>query len=338
MIPYLTYYLFSLSLLLVDKKYIPFFFSLGWFLFVGFRDGIGTDYFPVMESFERNYIDFQNFGASFKGYMLVDMELVFKIIATPFYYLGIDMIGIHVVTSFIESILIYFLLKKIKHKKLLMLYFVALFTLNYPMNITRNGLALLLLVFAANYFRDEKGKKKLFTLFSALSHYSSIPLILLTTIRIKKVSTIIVGASIMFLIFYFFLDMLALRYPIGQSGAMGFKGYGFKLILGTILMLMINYFVVERRFFKQENVIIIALMFGAYLFNPLARYNLFYTTFILFSNLFIIDDRKIGPNSRLMLLSMPLLMLFGEWLAIISYVQCYGCGSWLPFKSLLGDF
>ena len=311
---------------------------MGWFLFVGFRDGIGTDYFPVLVSFERNYIDFQNFAAGFTGYMLFDMEIVFKIIATPFYYLGVDMIGIHVVASFIEAILIYLLLKKIKHKKLLMLYFVFLFTLNYPMNITRNGLALLFLVFAANYFRDEKGKKKLFTLFSALSHYSSIPIILVTTIRVKKVSTLIVAVSVLSLIFYFFSDMLALRYPLGDLSGFKFEGYGIKLILGTILMLMINYFVVERRFLKQENIILIALMIGTYLFNPLARYNMFYTTFILFSNLFVIDQRKISLISMLLLFSMPVLHMFGEWLEISRFEPCIGCGSWLPYKSLLQAF
>lgn len=267
--------------------------------------------------------------------MLFDMELPFKIIATPFYYLGVDMIGIWVVVSFIEALLIYLLLKKIRHKRVLMLYFVALFTLNYPMNIGRNGLALLVLIFAVNYFREERFKTRLVTLFAALCHYSSIPIILLTTIRFKKISTILISVSILSIIFYLFSDMLSLRYPLDEKSGWAFKGLGVKLLLGTILMLMINYFVVERRFLKQENLILIALMVGVYLFNPLARYNMFYTTFILFSNLFVIDDRKIGPNSMLLLFSMPVLVIFGEWLEIFRYVQCEGCGSWLPYKSLL---
>lgn len=327
--------MFCLSLLLVDKKYIPLLFSLGWFLFVGFRDGIGTDYYPNLISFERNYIDFQNFGDSFTGYMLFDMELPFKIIATPFYYLGLDMIGIWIVVAFIEALLIYLLLKKIRHKRVLMLYFVALFTLNYPMNIARNGLALLVLIFAVNYFREEGFKTRLFTLFAALSHYSSIPIILLSTIRLKKISTVLISVSILSIIFYLFSNTLSLRYPLDEISGYAFKGLAVKLLLGTILMLMINYFVVERRFLKQENLFLIALMVGTYIFNPLARYNMFYTSFILFSNLFAIDDRKIGPSSMLLLFSMPVLNIFGEWLEISRYVQCEDCGSWLPYKSLL---
>jgi hypothetical protein len=334
MTPYLLYYLYSLFLLLIDKKLIPILFSLGWFLFVGFRDGIGTDYYPVMISFERNYIDFQDIEAAFKGYALVDMELLFKIIATFFHYLNLDMIGIHIVVSFIESILIYLLLKKIKHKKLLMLYFVTLFTLNYPMNITRNGLSLLILIFAVNYFRNDKGKRLFFTVISTLTHYSSIPIILLTSIRIKKVSTIIIAFSVISLLSYFFINLISLRYPIDDISGFEFKGYGIRLALGTILMLIINYFVVERKFLKQENVFLIMIMVVTFLFNPFMRYNMFYTTFILFSNIFFIDNRKISPISMLLLFSMPVLIMFSEWLEISRYETCLGCGSWLPYKSL----
>lgn len=328
-------------MLLISKKWIPILFSLGWFLFVGFRDGIGTDYYPALVSFERNYIDFQNIEASFKGYMLFDMELFFKVIATFLYYLNLKPIGIYIVTAFVESVMIYLLLKKIKHKKLLMLYFVTLFTLNYPMNITRNGLALLFLIFAVNYYSNSnsnsKGKRILAIVMSTLSHYASIPIILLSIIRINKVSTILAASSFLALLFYFFMDMISLRYPIGEISGWDFKGYGIKLALGTILTLSINYFVVYRKFLRQENIFLIALMVATYLFNPIARYNMFYTVFILFSNIFTIDNRKIGPFNMLLLFSMPVLIMFGEWLEIIRYESCLGCGDWLPYKSLLED-
>ena len=334
---YLLYYLYSLSLLLISKKWIPILFSLGWFLFVGFRDGIGTDYYPALVSFERNYIDFQNIKASFQGYALFDMELFFKVMATFFHYLNLKPIGIYVATAFVESVMIYFLLKKIKHKKLLMLYFVTLFTLNYPMNITRNGLALLFLIFAVNYYSNSKSKRMLTIVMSTLSHYSSIPIILFSIIRINKVSTIVVASSVLALLFYFFMDIISLRYPMDDISGFEFKGYGVKLMLGTILTLGINYFVVERKFLRQENIFLIALMVATYLFNPIARYNMFYTCFILFSNIFTIDNRRISPFSMLLLFSMPVLIMFGEWLEIIRYESCLGCGDWLPYKSLLED-
>ena len=73
MIPYLAFYFYCLLLLFFDKKWIPILFSVAWFIFVGLRDEIGVDYIPVIESFARGHIDFNDIGAAFKGYMLVDL-------------------------------------------------------------------------------------------------------------------------------------------------------------------------------------------------------------------------------------------------------------------------
>ena len=203
------------------------------------------------------------------------------------------------------------------------------------MNITRNGFAFLLVVFGLNYYRDHKIKRTIASVFAALSHYSSIPIILLSSIKIKKIKTIIISCVILLLLFYSFGELIAIRYPIDDISGFRFKGYGIKLALGTFLTLLINHFVVRRKFLSQENLFLIALMIATYIFNPLARYNMFYTYLILFSNLFIIDNRKISNINLLLLLTMPVLVIFGEWLEIYRYVGCSGCGNWLPYRSLL---
>lgn len=335
MIPFLLFYFYCFLLLFFEKKWIPILFSTAWFIFVGLRDEIGVDYLPVILSFARGHVDLTDIAAGFKGYMLVDLELVFKIVATIFYYLKIEVFYIHVWVSFVEAIMIYLLLKKIKHKKLLMVYFISLYFLNYPMNITRNGLAFLLVVFGLNYYRDHKKYRILASTIAALCHYSSIPIILLSSIKIKKKETIIISSVILFSLLYYFADLIALRYPLDGISEMNFKGYGIKLALGTFLTLLINHFVVRRKFLSQENLFIIGLMIATYSVNAFNRYNMFYTFMILFSNLFIIDNKKISKTNLLLLLTMPVLVMFGEWLEIYRYTGCTGCGNWLPYRSLL---
>lgn len=335
MIPYFLYFIFSISLLFINKKWIPIFYSTIWFVFVGLRDGIGTDYYGTLISIERSYIDIENPMNSFIGYNLVDAELMYKIISTIFYYSKLDIIGVHILIAFIETLLIFFLLKKIKHKKLLLIYFVTVFTLHFPMNAERQGLSLLLLIFALNYFESEKVKRMILIFFSLISHYASIPIILLSSIKIKSITTILISIVSMLLIFYFFIDLIKLRWDTDDISGYTFKGYGIKLIVGAVLLLMINYFVIEKKFLRQENIIIIGLMLATYIYNPFGRYYHFYATLVLFSNLFIIDNKKIGFNSILLLLTFPLLFSFSIWLEISRFVPFTGGGEWIPYKSLI---
>jgi hypothetical protein len=335
MFPYIIYYFLSFSLLIFNKKWIPILFSILWFVFVGFRDAIGTDYFTALLGFERSYIDLTNIQDSFTGYNLVDMELVYKIISTFFYYLGIDAVGFYVVIAFFESVLIYYLLKKIKHKKILLVYFITMFTLNYPMNITRNGFSVLILIFGLNYYSSERIKRVVSIIFSALSHYASIPIILLSSIQIKKLSSIILVTIIISVIIYLFSDMIIVRWPTDDIGPYKFQGYGIKLIISTVLVLVINYFVVDHRLIKQENIILVLLMLVTYIYNPLARYNLYYSYVVLFGNLFQIDNRKISIDKIFLLLTFPLLTFFSEWLEISRFQPVSGLGNWIPYKNFI---
>ena len=130
--------------------------------------------------------------------------------------------------------------------------------------------------------------------------------------------------------------MIFLRWPTdGDPSISKFQGYGIKLLISTLLILSINYFVVEKKIFTQENVLLIAIMIATYMYNPLARLNMYYAFVVVFNNLFKINNKKIGMNSMLLLFSIPILALFSEWLEISRYVSLPTLGHWLPYKSLL---
>lgn len=335
MIPYFLYFFLSLSILLANKKFIPILYSLIWFVFVGLRDGVGTDYYGTLKAIQRSYIDFENPIASFTGYYLVDTELIYKFMSTIFYYSQLDIIYVHVLIAAIQAILIYFLLKKVNHKKLLVIYFVALFTLHFPMNAQRQGFSLLLLIFALNYFNYRKVKRAIFIFLSMMSHYASIPLILLSSMKIKNKKPVIIVGVLIAIFFYSISDLIIMRFP--ASAAIGYtnKGLGIKLIVGAFLLLMINYWVIKKRFWRQENIIIIALMLATYIYGPFGRYYHFYAHLILFSNLFALDSKRIGINSTVLLLTYPLFYSFTIWHEISRFIPFDGGGIWIPYKNLL---
>ena len=126
-----------------------------------------------------------------------------------------------------------------------------------------------------------------------------------------------------------------LRWPTSASAGYENEGLGIKLIVGALLLLMINYGVIEKRFWRKENIIIIALLIATYLYGPFGRYYHFYAHFILFSNLFVISNRRISGNNLLLLLSYPLLYSFTVWHEISRFVPFNGGGLWLPYKNLL---
>lgn len=301
-------------------------------MFVGLRDGIGTDYFPIILSFERGYIDFNDIQAAFQGYMIVDLELLFKFFSTLVYYSNLDYSHIHIIVSGIEALLIYYLLKVGKNQTtLLVIVFTMTFFLNYPMNITRNGLALIFVIYAHNIKIKKQGV--IYRILAMLSHYSSIPIILLTWIKIKKIRSVLIGSIFLIFVLYFFNELILKRYPLSESSAFSFKGYGIKLLLGTIFILLTNIYVIRRKIFCQENLILVALMIATYIFNPFNRYNMFYSYFIMYSNIFLLRGKKISPLATIILLLYPTLMLFSEWQEILRYRECIGCGNWIPYKN-----
>jgi hypothetical protein len=336
MIPYLLYYFISLSILFFNKKLIPISYAVLWFFFIGFRDTIGTDYFSTLDAFQRSYIDFDNPFDSFYLYNLVDLELTFKILSTIIHYLGVKIEYAYILIAFFEALIIFLILSKVKHKHLFLIYFLTMYTLTYPMNAIRQGFSVLILVYALNNFSNENYLKRISTiLISCFTHYASIPIILLSSIRFKNIKINIIILLIFLAIFYNFNEIINLRWPTEGEGNYKFKGYGIKLLVSTFFILIINYFVVERKFLTQQNIVLILLTIATYLYNPVLRLYSFYSFVVLFSNLFKLDKTKISINNILLLLSMPLLALFSEWLEISRFYPLIGTGNWLPYKSFL---
>jgi len=336
MIPYLLYYFIGLSIFFFNKKWIPISFSLLWFVFVGFRDAIGTDYYSTLGAIQRSYIDFENPALSFYSYNLVDLELSFKLIATVIHYCSNKVEYAYILIGFIEALIIFLILKKVKHKQIFLVYFLTMFTLNYPMNAIRQGFSLLILIFGLNYFSTGAYIKRNITIvFSCLSHYASIPIIVLSGISFKNKIVSIIALLLVVALFYTFGEMIILRWPTEDITSYKFQGYGVKLIIQTLLILSINYFIVERKIFTQENVLLIALMIATYIYNPFIRLNTFYTFVVVFSDLFKIDNKILRKKNILLLFSIPFFTFFSEWLEISRFVPVSGLGHWLPYKSLL---
>jgi len=332
MIPYFVYYFFSLLLLFFDKKLIPIAYSIFWFFFIGFRDGIGTDYYSTLKSVERGFIDFQNIGDSFRGYMLVDLELVPKIISTILYYFDLEIKYYYVIVAFLSSLMIYLLLKKIKNKKLLLLFFVLMFSLNYPMNIVRMGFSMLIVIFGSNYYNSTKFK---FIILACLSHYGTIPIILLKTIKKFNVKLILFILILIFILFYFLFDLVKLRWPTDDISGYKFKGYGLSLFLSTIILVITNYALIEKKFLTKDNIILIILTIATYAFNPFQRYMVFYTTVLVFSNIFLLDKKIISGSKLLIFLIYPFFCFIGEWVTIFNFVHEIDYGNWIPYKNFI---
>ena len=87
-----------------------------------------------------------------------------------------------------------------------------------------------------------------------------------------------------------------LRWPTEVSLGYENEGLGIKLIVGCFLLLMINYGVIEKKFWRKENIIIITLFIATFLYGPFGRYYHFYAHLVLFSNLFVIANRR---NSKI---------------------------------------
>ena len=104
--------------LLAPSKIKPYLFSIIWFLFVGFRDGIGVDFYGTINLIARQIIDFDDVSNSFTGYNLFDAELVYKIIATFLDSTNIEINYALTVIALIEAIFIFLLIKKTKNKNL----------------------------------------------------------------------------------------------------------------------------------------------------------------------------------------------------------------------------
>lgn len=327
-----------MATLLLPNRLSLFVFPLVWFLFVGLRDGIGTDYYGTLLAVERGQINIEDPWSSFVGYNLVDSELVYKLISTFLFYSEIDIIYFHVLLAALEAFIIFALLRKAYHKKLLICYFMCLFTLHFPMNAQRQGFSLLILVYALNCLTEGSLQRRLWIFLSMMSHYATIPLILILTINLKSKLILYFGSLIMFLVLFNFGDLLLLRWPTEASEGYKSSGFGLKLIFGVILLLTNNYLTNGYKIFTWKNFLITFLMIGTLLYGPMGRYYHYYALLISFSNLFLIGQGSLRYTHYFILLSYPIFFTMTVWHEVIRFVPFVGGGVWLPYKNLIFNF
>ncbi len=336
MLPYLVYYFFAFSIIFLPSKIKPLLFSILWFVFIGFRDGIGVDYFSTIKTIERQVIDFNDIAISFQGYNFFDAEIVYKIFATVFSNLGINILFILTFIAFIESIMIYLLIKTARNKNLIIIIVLLIFSLHYPMNAIRQGFCLISLIFANNYFHDRLSIKAQFIyIFSLISHYASMPIVLISRLKINvKVITLFI-VSILVIYKLLDIDTLTSRYSIDQIDAFTFKGNGLKLYLFTFLFILFNRYVLNKNFFDSENLFLFLLFITTINFNPFFRLYFFFLYYKIISECYKLDYSSISGLKKIITLLIPILLFVFEWQEIFRFQPCSDCGDWLPYKSIL---
>ncbi len=333
---YLVYYLLSFISLLAPSKIKPYLFSVIWFLFVGFRDGIGVDFYGTIAVIKRQIIDFNDISISFTGYNLFDAEIVYKIIGTFLDFNDIDINYALTVIALIEAIFIFLLIKKTKNKNLFIFFIIASFSLHYPMNAIRQGFCLIALIFANNYFENRKSTSStFFYILSLLSHYASLPIVFLSRFKINLKTFLITSVIVILILNYLNFNTLLLRYSIDSIDAFTFKGYGLKLYFFSFLFIVFNYFVLKKSIITSENLYIILFLIITVNFNPFFRLFYFYIYYILFSSIFKLDYKNLNGSQKFLTVIIPFFFFLFEWQEIMRFKPCFDCGDWLPYKSLL---
>ena len=75
---YFLFFLMLFSCMFLQKKIAIIIFPILWFIVVGLRYEVGTDWYPTLELFDRAVLN----AKSFNSYQLVDTEILWKIVAT----------------------------------------------------------------------------------------------------------------------------------------------------------------------------------------------------------------------------------------------------------------
>ncbi len=336
MLPYLLYYLCGIIVLLFPSKFKPLFYTLIWFIFIGFRNGIGVDYFSTIKTIERQVVDFSNISISFQGYNLLDAEIIYKVLATILFYLKINSDYVLMYISLIESFFIFYIIKTATNKNLIIIIFLLVFSIHYPMNAIRQGFCLISLIFANNFFKDRSSINSiLFYLFSLITHYASLPIVLLSRLTLDFKKIIILTFAFLFVYKILDLDTLMSRYSIDQIDAFTFKGNGLKLYLFTSLFIFYNYFVIEKKLYDSENILIILLFILTIKFNPFFRLYFFFLYYKIISDCYKLNFSKISDLKKIITLLIPVFLFLFEWQEVFRFQPCLDCGDWFPYKSLL---
>lgn len=336
MIGWFLFYVLSFLLLLTSRKQISTLYPILFFIFVGFRDNIGTDYTTTAEVIERSYMPLSDFLLNFEGYRFFDLEFSHKIIAMVMGTFNLPMKYYFVILSGIEAIIIHFMLRYSNNTKVILLYFVCLFSINYPMNTMRQGLCFIFILLA--FFLEKKNKRfgtYVSYCLALVSHYGSSIIVFFNFFKIKSFKTyIIIGLMLLLIIQFIDLDLLDKRYSSAE-GKYGLSGMGLRLYLFAGYYIYSSKKLLGQSFKSQETITLMMILVMIFFKDPFVRLFNFYVYLLCFKNVISLDGEKIIGEKLRISIFFPLIALFLEFFEILRTPYISTAGAWFPYSNWL---
>ena len=327
------YLIFILSFFLcifLQKKTASIVFPILWFIVIGLRHEIGTDWYPTLEFFERAILN----EKSFNSYQLVDTELFWKLIATIWDQIGIAKEYIFIFISFIEAIIISHLIKNSKDHRLAIIALSTVFFLFFPMNAIRQGFCLIAIVAS---FSSILRMKFFGNILAFTSHLSSIPVILALKVKVQP-RYIILLILPFFAAIYLIQDLILIRY-VDIYGSLGFSP---RLALQSILtILLIISFDTSSDKFKHIALILFFYLSTYFIFFSYRFVGFLAAFYILYYGIYF----KTHNVYKVIIFLLASFSFFFSDLSDIyraTYsselkipVECFKCTPWIPYDNYL---
>ena len=239
---YIFYYIVSLSSLVFSKKIGMSVFLTAWLVFVGFRLGVGVDWYITAEMFGRAAIRIDNPNFAFQGYNLFDSEIIYKIIATLANLYTENVSEPFLIIAALEVVLLSQILNNSANWRICVVVICAIFSVHYPMNATRQGLALISI--CAFAISNNRGSRWLTATIAMTAHWASLGIVTAILCRPKGNASIrgyfAVGFITILLILFatYNIDILALRFNVDANEYQS-KGIGIKYLFSFICALIV---------------------------------------------------------------------------------------------------
>lgn len=339
MLGWLLFYLIAFLLYQSKKKkLITFVYPICYFIFVGFRYYIGTDYPLLLPSIERSYKPFSDIAANFTGYNLLDLEAVYKIYATIMCELGLRIEYIYVFIAGTEALIMHYILRTCKKTRLFLWYFVCLGSLTFAHNASRQGLCLYFLILAIYLsLQNKKIQTILSTILAICCHYGTAAVAVIPFLKPKYFKYfLLVIPAIYYLSQLLDSSMLDARYG-GAVNIYDF-GIGYRIWINGFLLVYSSYKMIGRKWNSQENYFLYMMMVGCYIIHPIVRLLSFYNYVIAFSTLFAFDKINHNAKQYQWALVFPAICFLFEWFDIIRTPFISGAGIWFPYSNWLFSF
>jgi hypothetical protein len=344
MLGWVFFYILSFSLLAGSKKLIAYLYPFFYWIFVGFRNNIGTDYPLNLVVVERSYRPFNEIAENFYGYNALDLEVLHKFIAMTMNSFMLPLQFYYVIVAGIEAIVMHFIFKNTRNTKLFLIYFICLFSINYAMNTARQGLCFIFIILAF-LFENKKNISKHTKILSivsyilaAASHYASLIIIMLSYVKIKKIRTYFFVFVLLLIVARFVdLDLLESRYG-GAEKAYEFGGFGLRIYLFAFIVLYTSKKLIGEGVKTQDNIFLLILMLAIFISHPFVRLFFFYTYLLAFKCLIKADSGAITGVRFKTALIFPLIAFGFELLEIIRTPFISGAGVWFPYSNWLFNF